>query len=92
MNKDVIWIIDEYQWYDNNGKSHRYYVKDIDDITIAVKDYCKYFGYILKENSITWDERKEFVKFEYYEIWDEAKEYHEICTLRTTPLYWIRTI
>lgn len=76
MNESIVYIITKYnenQWLEHNGKFVRYFVKDIDDITIAVKEYCKNFAYIFKEDSITWYNNKEIITFQYYESWDENK-------------------
>lgn len=95
MEDSVVYIITKYnenQWLEHNGKFVRYFVKDIDDIIIAVKEYCEEWMYSLIEDSITWDENKEIITFQYYEHWDEKKEYPEKDTLNTSILHWIRTI
>jgi len=76
----TIYIISKYsenQWLEKDGKWYKYFVIDIDDINLAVKEYCKDLEYILKENSINWDKNKMEITWNYFQTWDVKKEYEE---------------
>lgn len=96
MTAYIIKKYTEQQWYDVfDGKernSHRFFVVDIDDILLFLRQYNENFNQTLIEDSVIWDKEKEEITWTYYESWDDNRQYPEQDYLDIVEIKWIREI